>query len=92
MSARSPRRHAASQPQRRDATLPQALQSGEADLAAGLLPGLDAGFYRQTLYAPDSICLANPQHPGITRQQPAHWNLEVYQAKAHIGIGSGTGY
>lgn len=25
-------------------------------------------------------------------EQPAHWNLDAYQAEAHIGISSGTGY
>jgi DNA-binding transcriptional LysR family regulator len=80
------------QASRIDDHLAQALQSGEADLAVGFLPWLDAGFYQQTLYAQDWICLANAQHPRIIGEQPAHWNLDVYQAEAHIGISSGTGY
>jgi DNA-binding transcriptional LysR family regulator len=64
------------------------LQSGEADLALGLLPELDTGFYQQTLYAQDWVCLANPRHPrvagGISR--------DVYAAEAHVGIVSGTGH
>ena len=75
-----------------DADLAHALQAGEADLAVGFLPWLDAGFYQQTLYAQDWICLANAQHPRVINGQPAHWNLAVYQAEAHIGISSGTGY
>jgi DNA-binding transcriptional LysR family regulator len=75
-----------------DANLAQALQSGQADLAVGFLPLLDAGFYQQTLYAQDWICLAKAQHPRITGEEPRHWNLDVYQAEAHIGISSGTGY
>lgn len=80
------------QASRIDAQLAQALQSGEADLAVGFLPWLDAGFYQQTLYAQDWICLANPQHPRVRDAQPAHWSLAVYQQEAHIGISSGTGY
>jgi DNA-binding transcriptional LysR family regulator len=80
------------QASRIDDHLAQALQSGEADLAVGFLPWLDAGFYQQTLYAQDWICLANAQHPRVLDEKPAHWNLDVYQAEAHIGISSGTGY
>ena len=80
------------QASRIDTTLAQALQAGEADLAIGFLPWLDAGFYQQTLYAQDWICLANAQHPRVANAEPQHWNLAAYQAEAHIGISSGTGY
>ena len=75
-----------------DANLAQALQNGNADLALGFLPWLDAGFYQQTFYDQDWICLANAKHPRIIDEQPEHWNLEVYQAEAHIGISPGTSY
>ncbi|WP_114972503.1 LysR family transcriptional regulator [Rhodoferax ferrireducens] len=75
-----------------DAHLAQALQTGEADLALGFLPWLDAGFYQQTLYAQDWICLANAHHPRVIDDDVAHWNLARYQAEAHISISSGTGY
>lgn len=75
-----------------DTNLAQALQNGEADLALGFLPWLDTGFYQQTLYAQDWICLANAQHPRVLGDQAAHWSLAVYQAESHIGINSGTGY
>ena len=71
--------------------LATALENGEADLALGFLPRLDAGFYQQTLYDQDWICLANSRHPRVTDAFPAHWNLSVYQAEAHIAISSGTG-
>jgi DNA-binding transcriptional LysR family regulator len=80
------------QASRIDANLAQALQAGEADLAVGFLPWLDAGFYQQTLYAQDWVCLANAQHPRVVDDSPAYWNLAAYQAEAHIGISSGTGY
>jgi len=73
-----------------DGDLARALQAGEADLAIGFLPWLEAGFYQQTLYAQDWICLANARHPRIGSAQD--WSLDAYQREAHIGISSGTGY
>lgn len=75
-----------------DAGLAHALQAGEADLAVGFLPWLDTGFYQQTLYGQDWICLANARHPRVGSELGADWSLSVYQAEAHIGISSGTGY
>lgn len=63
------------------------LQSGEADLALGLIPALEAGFYQQTLYSQDWVCLANPDHPRF--RHPL--TRLAYEAEAHIGIASGTG-
>jgi hypothetical protein len=34
------------------------LQSGEADIALGLIPSLETGFYQQTLFRQDFICLS----------------------------------
>ncbi|MFC5520018.1 LysR family transcriptional regulator [Polaromonas jejuensis] len=75
-----------------DGELARALQSGDADLALGYLPWLDAGFYQQTLYGQDWICLANARHPRVGSEAGKDWNLEAYQAEAHIAISSGTGY
>lgn len=74
-----------------DAHLADNLQSGEADLAVGFLPWLDAGFYQQTFYKQDWVCLANPRHPRVASNSPDAWNLEAYQAEAHISVHSGTG-
>jgi len=75
-----------------DDNLAQALQDGQADLALGFLPWLDAGFYQQTLYQQDWICLVNARHPRITDADPARWGLTVYQQESHIGITPGTSY
>jgi DNA-binding transcriptional LysR family regulator len=75
-----------------DTNLAQALQSGEADLGLGFLPWLDTGFYQQALFEQDWICLVNSKHPRVLDGSPAHWNLQAYQAEAHVGISSGTGY
>jgi DNA-binding transcriptional LysR family regulator len=75
-----------------DSHLAAALQSGEADLGLGYLPGLDTGFYQQALFAQDWVCLANAQHPRIPSSAPEHWHLAAYQRESHIGISAGTGY
>jgi len=70
-----------------DLAIGQALQSGETDLALGLIPGLESGFYQQTLYTQDWICIATSNHPGLDKGL----TLSAYQAEAHIGIVHGTG-
>lgn len=66
-----------------------ALQNGQADLAIGFIPGLEAGFYQQALYQQDWVCLCHPRHPqfgaahSISPQQYANAN--------HTGISGGTG-
>lgn len=64
-----------------------ALQSGDADLALGLVPWLESGFYQQTLFPQDWICLANPRHPRIGKTL----SVRSYKDEAHVGIVSGTG-
>lgn len=71
-----------------DARMAPALQSGEGDLALGLVPGLEASFYQQTLFGQDWICLCHARHPRIGER----FTLGDYVAEAHIGIVSGTGY
>lgn len=76
--------------------LAQALLTGEADIALGYLPWLDTGFYQQTLYSQDWICLVNARHPRLGNELGQDisdkWNQDTYQSEAHIGISSGTGY
>ena len=64
-----------------------ALQSGEADLAIGLVPWLETGFYQQSLFPQDWVCLVNPQHPRIRNAL----DRRTYKDEGHIGIVSGTG-
>lgn len=71
-----------------DSQTAHALESGEADLALGLIPELGAGFYQQSLFNQDWICLANAHHPRINGEL----SLSTYQQEEHIGIVSGTGY
>lgn len=64
------------------------LESGAADLALGFIPQLEAGFYQQTLYEQDWICLAHADHPRI---RPRAFGLADYSREAHAGIVQGTG-
>ena len=70
-----------------DDGIAHALQSGGADLALGYIPALDAGFYQQTLYMQDWVCLTGRDHPRVG----AVLTLERYQGEAHVRIVSGTG-
>ena len=65
------------------------LQSGQADLAIGLVPWLESGFYQQVLYPQDWVCIVNPAHPRIRSVGPM--DLAHYEAEAHVGIVGGTG-
>ena len=64
------------------------MESGEADLAIGLLPELGKGFHQQSLYSQDWVCLASPQHPRIEEGL----TLGVYEQEAHIDVVPGTGH
>ena len=72
-----------------DTDTARALEAGEADLAIGLVPGLESGFYQQTLFTQDWVCLANRRHP---RLADGRLTLRRYEAEPHVGIVSGTGY
>lgn len=65
----------------------QTLQSGEADLAVGLIPALEAGFYQQALFRQDWVCLASASHPRLGEKLP----LRQYRSEGHINIVYGTG-
>ncbi|WP_417559262.1 LysR family transcriptional regulator [Marinomonas sp.] len=70
-----------------DMNLEANLQNGEADLAIGLLPDLDTGFYQQTLFPQDWVCLVKQAHPRINHTL----TIDQYMLEKHIGIVSGTG-
>ena len=67
----------------------KALESGDADLAVGYIPWLDAGFYQQTLFTQGYACLARIGHPRINRTL----TLKQYRSEAHLVVTpSGTGH
>jgi DNA-binding transcriptional LysR family regulator len=68
---------------------PQRLAAGDVDLAVGFMPHLEAGFYQQTLFAQNFVCLAAKSHPRIGDKL----TVEKFQAEAHIVVTtSGTGH
>ena len=70
-----------------DERLPAALRAGDIDLALGLIPTLETGYYQQTLFEQDWVCLASRAHPRLHDGL----SLALYQREMHIGIVSGTG-
>jgi DNA-binding transcriptional LysR family regulator len=71
------------------ADTPRQLEAGEADLAIGFLPRLDAGFYQQTLFPQRYVCMASAAHPRIRDTL----TLEQFEREGHAVVsGSGTGH
>jgi len=65
------------------------LEDGEVDLAVGFMPQLDAGFYQQTLFMQNFVCLVSRNHPRIG----ARLTRKRFEAEAHAVISSsGTGH
>lgn len=73
--------------ERIDERVAQRLESGEADLALGLIPELGAGFYQQSLFDQDWVCLLNTRHPRINDSLSEF----KYRQEKHVKIVSGTG-
>lgn len=68
---------------------PRRLEDGAVDLAVGFMPQLDAGFYQQTLFVQNFVCLAAKAHPRIGTRL----SRKRFEAEAHAVIStSGTGH
>jgi DNA-binding transcriptional LysR family regulator len=71
------------------AETPKLLESGEADLAIGFMPELEAGFYQQKLFDQAFACVVRREHPRI--QQRLTENL--FKREKHVVITApGTGH
>ncbi len=65
------------------------LESGDADLAIGFTPDLEAGFFQQALFAQDFVCLAAASHPRVQ----ASLSRRGFSAEGHILVSTlGTGH
>ncbi|AWI81397.1 MAG: LysR family transcriptional regulator [Betaproteobacteria bacterium HGW-Betaproteobacteria-13] len=65
------------------------LESGEADLALGFVPQLEAGFYQQALFRQDYVCMVSADHPRIG----SALTLAEFEAEDHAVVtSSGTGH
>lgn len=65
----------------------RALETGAADLALGFVPWLESGFYQQTLFPQDWVCLVNAKHPRVRDAL----TLDAYKAEDHVAVTGGTG-
>lgn len=59
--------------------------NGDADLAVGFLPSLQAGFYQQRLFTDSYVCLVRAGHPRIGD----FISTEQYQTESHVLIEAG---
>ena len=60
------------------------LESGEADLAVGFLPQLEAGFHQQPLFVQSFVCMVARDHPRIGD----NLDLARFEAEDHAVISS----
>lgn len=58
------------------------LESGEADLALGFVPQLEAGFYQQTLFVQSFVCMVGRDHPRIRDEL----SLAQFEAEDHVVV------
>jgi DNA-binding transcriptional LysR family regulator len=66
------------------------MAAGRIDLALGLLPQLQAGFFQQALFRQDYVCLMRLDHP---LAQDAALSLAEFAAAAHVRVlAAGTGH
>lgn len=65
------------------------LEAGDVDLAVGFMPQLEAGFYQQTLFHQNFVCLVAKSHPRIGEKM----TRRAFASEAHILVStSGTGH
>ena len=60
------------------------LESGDADLALGMIPQLEAGFYQQVLFKQGFVCMVAADHPRIHGQL----TLAQFEAEDHVVVSS----
>lgn len=63
-------------------TLAEGLQSGAVDVAVGLLPNLQAGFFQRRLFHHQYVCLCRRDHPATKRP----FTLEAYSSYEHVRV------
>lgn len=65
------------------------LESGEADLAIGFMPELEAGFYQQQLFEQGFACVVRRNHPRVDKRVSA----TLFKRERHVAITApGTGH
>ncbi|OGA60398.1 MAG: LysR family transcriptional regulator [Burkholderiales bacterium RIFCSPHIGHO2_01_FULL_64_960] len=70
------------------AETPRLLESGEADLAVGFMPELEAGFYQQKLFDQGFACVMRRDHPRVRQRLTEN----LFRTEKHVDITApGTG-
>lgn len=65
------------------------LENGEADLAVGYMPELEAGFYQQLLFEQGFSCVVRKDHPRVGKRMTA----TLFKREKHVAITApGTGH
>ena len=65
------------------------LESADLDLAVGFMPQLEAGFYQQTLFRQNFVCLVASSHPRVGERL----TRRAFGTEGHIVVSSsGTGH
>jgi DNA-binding transcriptional LysR family regulator len=71
------------------AQTPKMLEAGEADLAVGFMPQLEAGFYQQKLFDQDFSCVLRREHPRVH----ARLTRNMFKRENHVVVtAAGTGH
>jgi len=65
------------------------LENGDADLAVGYMPELEAGFYQQQLFEQGFSCVVRNDHPHVGKRM----TLTLFKREKHVAITApGTGH
>jgi DNA-binding transcriptional LysR family regulator len=68
---------------------PRMLESGDADLAVGYMPALEAGFYQQKLFDQNFACVVQREHPRVHARLTQH----AFEREKHALVAAaGTGH
>jgi DNA-binding transcriptional LysR family regulator len=68
---------------------PKSLESGEADLAVGFMPELEAGFYQQKLFDQGFACVVRRDHPRVGQRLTE----SLFKREKHVVVTApGTGH
>lgn len=68
---------------------PKMLESGDADLAVGFMPELEAGFYQQKLFDQRFRCVVRKNHPRVhARLTPGMFKREHHAVVSAVGAGN----
>jgi DNA-binding transcriptional LysR family regulator len=71
-------------------SLKEEMSTGQIDLALGLLPQLQAGFFQQALFRQKYVCLMRKMHPLANKKR---LDLEAFITAEHVRVmATGTGH